>query len=147
MMIKETVVADIPALQQVVRETGLFPAEMLPDMLADAEDAVWLTCHVSDQPAGFCFAKPEMLADGVWNMLALGVLPSRQGQGIGNALVTALEKKLGEEGQRILIVDTSSTAEFAPARAFYLKAGYVQEARIRDDWAEGDDKVTFRKRL
>jgi hypothetical protein len=32
-------------------------------------------------------------------------------------------------------------------RAFYLKCGYDLEARIRDYYTEGDDKVTFRKAL
>jgi hypothetical protein len=42
-----------------------------------------------------------------------------------------------------LIADTSGTDDFAPTRAFYRKNGYAEEARIRDFWAKGDDKVVF----
>ena len=46
-----------------------------------------------------------------------------------------------------MIVDTSGTEAFAETRAFYRKNGYTEEARIRDYWADGDDKITFRKPL
>jgi len=80
-------------------------------------------------------------------MLALAVHPHVQGKGYGAALVRAAEAHLREAGHRILIVDTSGTDDFAQTRAFYAHLGYAEEARIRDFWADGDDKVTFRKAL
>ena len=46
-----------------------------------------------------------------------------------------------------MIVDTSGTDDFAMTRKFYSQNGYEEEARIRDFWADGDDKVIFRKAL
>ena len=60
-----------------------------------------------------------------------------------SADLTALQAK----GARILIADTSGTEAFAPPRAFYAANGYAEEARIRDFWATGDDKVVFWKAL
>lgn len=152
MNIRSTKREDIPALQAVLDATGLFPSEMLPEMIAgfldaDAPEAIWLTCEIDGQPVALCHAIPEELADRTWNMLAIGVLPGLQGRGCGRALLRQLEHVLRARDQRILIVDTSGTAEFAPARAFYQRNGYAQEARIRDFWAEGDDKIVFRKSL
>ncbi|MEO1536356.1 MAG: GNAT family N-acetyltransferase [Pseudomonadota bacterium] len=142
---------DIPALRHVVDATGLFPGEMLPGLMApfldDTSDAFWLTCLANDLAVGLCFVEPEDLADGTWNMRALAVHPAQQAQGLGAALVIAAEQRLAAENQRILIVDTSGTEAFARTRAFYLQIGYEEEARIRDFWAEGDDKVIFRKAL
>lgn len=142
---------DIPALQNVLDQTQLFPSEMLPDMLApallDPSQAVWLTCHFEGAAVGLCYAAPEELADGTWNMLALAVLPELQGKGLGTLLVRAVGQHLKATGQRILIVDTSSTEGFVLTRRFYAQNGYEEEARIRDFWAAGDDKVTFRKAL
>jgi ribosomal protein S18 acetylase RimI-like enzyme len=90
---------------------------------------------------------PEALTDGTWNMLAIAVLPARQGEGRGGALVARLEAILRDRGQRVLIADTSGTDAFARTRAFYRVNGYAEEARIRDFWAEGDDKVVFWKSL
>ena len=152
MNIRPTKSEDIPALKEVLDATELFPSEMLPDMLGgflsvkESED-VWLTCEADGQAIGFCYAMPEALTEGTWNMLAIAVLPSSQGNGAGHAIVGALESSLRERGNRILIADTSGTADFALTRDFYRKNGYSEEARIRDFWAEGDDKVTFRKAL
>lgn len=152
MRITATRARDIPALQQVLEATGLFPADMLDEMIApflgDAPEAgLWLSAGLEDAVVGFCHAIPEPLTDGAWNMLALAVLPARQGAGCGAALVRHLEKTLRDQGQRILIADTSGTAAFAPTRAFYQATGYTQEARIRDFWGPGDDKVVFWKSL
>ncbi|MCT8159041.1 GNAT family N-acetyltransferase [Pseudoruegeria sp. SHC-113] len=149
--IKPTVAADITALQGVLDQTGLFPSEMLPEMLAPAlageGEAFWLTCHMGGAAVGLCYTVPEAMAEGTWNMLALAVRPDLQGQRLGAKLVAAAEARLRQAGQRILIVDTSGTQDFDAARRFYLANGYEEEARIRDFWAPGDDKVTFRKAL
>ncbi len=150
-IIKPTTTRNIPALQQVLDLTGLFPSDMLPEMLspslAGETDAVWLTCHHQRAAVGLCYSVPEALADGTWNMLALAVHPDQQGKGLGAALVDATVRHLTTSGQRILIVDTSGTEDFARARQFYAQNGFDVEARIRDFWADGDDKVTFRRAL
>ena len=128
---------------------------MLPDMTAgfigaadpDAIDDMWLTATLHGAAAGVCFAKLEELTDGTWNMLALAVSPNHQGGGLGAAMTNDLERRLAGRSVRILIVDTSGTDDFARTREFYEKQGYEPEARIRDYWAAGDDKVTFRKAL
>ncbi len=140
------------ALQLVLMGTDLFPPEMLPDMLSSflsvehSEDH-WLTCEQDGRAIGFCYAVPEQLAEGTWNMLAIAVLPQKQGSGAAQEIVRQLESDLRSQGQRILIADTSGTDSFAATREFYRKSGYVEEARIRDFWANGDDKVVFWKAL
>lgn len=150
MNIRPTETKDIPTLKIVLDETGLFPGEMLADMvsgfLSDQESReIWLTCEVDGEAIGFCYAAPEPLTDGTWNMLAIAVHPSRQSSGYGGAIVRRLETLLFDNGHRVLIADTSGKDEFAPTREFYRKSGYVEEARIRHFWAEGDDKVVFWK--
>lgn len=149
--IKPTAKTDIPALQKVLDKTQLFPSEMLPDMLAaflaGTSGDLWLTSHLDHTATGFCYCTPEDFAPGTWNMRAIAVHPNAQGHGIGAGLLQAAEHALGAREGRILIVDTSGTEAFALTRKFYGKNGYEEEARIRDFWAESDDKVTFRKAL
>ncbi len=152
MKIRPTGPDDLAGLQGVLDETGLFPGDMLPAMIegflsGEEPTSVWLTCEVGGQAAGFCFAAAEELADGAWTMLAIAVQPLHQGGGCGGALILHLEKALRDRGQRILIAETSGTDSFAQARAFYRHHGYTEEARIRDFWAAGDDKVVFWKAL
>ena len=152
MKIRPTKPEHISALQNIVQANDMFPPEMLPDMLSgflseeDCEDR-WLTCEQDGRAIGFCYTVPEELADGTWNMLAIAVLPEKQGIGAGKAIVRQLENDLRSSGQRVLIADTSGTKDFANTRAFYRAIGYTEEARIRDFWAQGDDKVVFWKAL
>ena len=143
--------ADLEGLMTVLSQTELFPSEMLPEMIApflNAEgESIWLTGLTSGVPVALCYAEPEQLADRVWNMLALAVLPKVQGQGIGGKMVAKLEADLIAKGQRMLIVDTSGDSAFERTRRFYEKHGYEEEARIRDYWSAGEDKVTYRKKL
>lgn len=153
MTIRPTKHEDVPALKLVLDGTELFPSEMLPEMVGqflsdqDSQD-VWLTLEDDSGTAiGFCYAAPEQLTEGTWNMLAIAVLPERQGTGVGGAITRKLEDVLREKGQRVLIAETSGTDRFAMTREFYRKSGYKEEARIRDFWDAGDDKVVFWKAL
>lgn len=152
MKVRSTKQDDIPALQEVLDGTELFPRELLPDMMAgflsdDDNHDIWLTCEANGNAVGFCYAVPEALAEGTWNMLAIAVLPAEQSNGFGGAIVNHLEIVLRDRGQRLLIADTSGTDAFAQTRAFYRKIGYVEEARIRNFWGVGDDKIIFCKSL
>jgi ribosomal protein S18 acetylase RimI-like enzyme len=152
MNIRPTNHDDLAALRAVLDGTGLFPSDMLSDMVSsflsgDEGNDLWLTCDVDGRPVGFCYAVPEKFTDGTWNMLAIAVLPSLQGKGHGGALVDELEQTLRARDQRILIVDTSNADTFAATRDFYRRKGYAEEARIRDFWAAGDDKIVFWKSL
>ncbi len=143
---------DVPALQTVLDETELFPGDLLPDMLerylsGTGNTEIWLTATKGGTPVGLCYAAKEDLTDGTWNMRALAVHPAEQGHGHGAALVARLEATLKDAKGRTLIIDTSGTPGFAGTRTFYVKIGYTEEARIRDFWAPGDDKVVFWKSL
>ena len=71
----------------------------------------------------------------------------RHNQGHGAALVRHVETELRGRDARLLIVETSGLAAFAPARAFYVKCGFLHEATIRNFFATGDDKLVFTKSL
>ena len=138
---------DIPGLQQVLHETDLFPPNLLPDLLAQGGADTWLSSHVNGAAVGLGLTAPDPMTDGTWTMRALPVRPEVQGQGLGATLVTASEDRLRSLGARLQLLDTSGTDAFTATRAFYVAQGYEREARIRNFWAGGDDKVTFRKRL
>ena len=142
---------DIALLKAVLRETELFPEDMLDEIiaghLAGTSTDLWCVTEQSGDVIGFGFAEPERMTDGTWNLLALGVLPGRQGSGAGGAIVRWVEDHLRASGSRLLIVETMGTDAFASTRAFYEKVGYVQEARIRDFYEAGGDKIVYWKQL
>jgi ribosomal protein S18 acetylase RimI-like enzyme len=154
-VIRPTTPADTAAILELAVAAGLAPpggvepiAEVLADSLAGklGPDHVWLTDD-DGGPVGVAYLAIEKLTDGTWNLYMIAVRPDLQGQGRGAALVRHAEEVAARRGGRILIVDTSSLPEFDETRAFYRKCGYEEEARIRDFWKAGDDKIVFRKAL
>lgn len=143
--------ADTRAIPRIAETTGLFPAAMLGDMIAGYLDRtkpdIWLTAAIASEPVGFGFCEPERMTEGTWNLLAIGVTPDRQSQDVGAELVRHLEATLREGGNRVLLMETIDAPEFVRTRAFYLAHGFVEEARIREFYEAGADKLVFWKHL
>ena len=146
---------DVPALKAVIDGTGLFPSELLDDMLAGYLGGhggvdLWLTVDDDGperRPVAVAYAAPERMTLGTWNLYLIAVHPEHQSRGVGAALVRHIEHALTARGERVLLVETSGLPEFERTRAFYLANGYDEEARIREFYAAGEDKVVFRKVL
>lgn len=142
---------DLKGLKGIIEATGLFPAEMLDAMterfFADnTSPEMWLTLD-DGGPVALAYLAPERMTQGTWNLLLIAVHPSRQGQGVGATLTRHIENSLENSGERVLLVETSGLPEFERTRAFYRRLGYGEEARIRDFYQAGEDKVIFRKAL
>lgn len=100
--------------------------------------------------AGAAYYAPEPFADRVWNLYFLAVQPHLHRSGIGTTLVAHIEQSLhsaGEQVGRVLIVETSSTDNYETARRFYGRKGFDREARVREFYGPGDDKIVFWKSL
>lgn len=148
--------ADLPALRRVIESTDLFPPAMLEGMMEDHltanplngshDPALWITFDDPD-PVAIACAAPEPMTDGAWNLYLIAVHSAHHGKGIGRALMGYIEDNLAVEGQRILLVETSGNAGFERTRSFYRQSGYEEEARIRDFYQAGEDKIIFRKAL
>lgn len=143
---------DVAALNALSLDTGLSDG---PDdgwvLTPQDDDHTWLVLE-SDQEVvvGGAYFGPEPHSDRVWNLYFLAVSPLHQGGGTGSSLVSYIETDLRRRGidvARVLLIETSGVADFAPTRDFYRKHGYVQEARIREYCGPGDDKIVFWKFL
>ncbi len=142
---------DIPSLKPIIDATGLFPSEMLDDMMrgyleGSAPSDMWFVL-ANPEVVAAAYCAPEKLTSGTWNLLMIAVDPPSQGRGVGAALMRHVERLLAERGERILLVETSGLPDFERVRRFYRGIGYDEEARIRDFYQQGDDKVVFRKTL
>lgn len=142
---------DLPFLIDVVNTSGLFPGEMLTDMIGDSLDddsskQYWIT-YETDKPIAVAYFAPERMTSGTWNLYLIAVLADQQGTGIGTQLMNFIESFLRSKSQRILIVETSDLEEFELTRKFYQGINYQKEAHIREFYDEGEGKVVFWKKL
>ncbi|HSF12593.1 MAG TPA: GNAT family N-acetyltransferase [Erythrobacter sp.] len=142
---------DLTRVAYLVEANAMFPPEMLEDMTAvyfagERDMQRWIVADMGTL-AGVAYTVPEPLTEGTWNTLCICVDPEAHGQGVGTALMRHIEDQLRGQGARVLLVETSGTPAFERTRGFYDMLGYTREARIRDYYTAGDDKIIFRKAL
>ena len=70
-----------------------------------------------------------------------------RGKGIGKKLLDETFKQAGNMGCKILIAETSGLPHYAPTRAFYESTQFQLEARLKDFYTMGDDKLFYTKRI
>jgi GNAT superfamily N-acetyltransferase len=85
--------------------------------------------------------------DGTYDLYWLAMDPAAQGRGVGRALVRWVEQELGRRGARVLVVETSSRADYERTREFYARGGYAEAARVRDFYTPADDRIILTTRL
>jgi ribosomal protein S18 acetylase RimI-like enzyme len=91
-----------------------------------------------------CFG-PIPLTEGSFELYWIAVNPVFACQGIGSRLLLEIESHIEKNHGRMLLLETSSRAEYEPTRCFYLKNGFRLVERIPDFYRSGEDRLTFRK--
>ena len=150
-MIRRTVESDHAALIELANASGLFEpeqTELLLDMLRSSkEEDIWFTDDNGTAPIGVAYMAPEKMTNGTWNLYWIAVHPDQQRQGRGKAILSHIQQWLIDKGERILLVETAGTDDFDYVRKFYADNGFENEARIRDFYDIGVDKIVFRKSI
>jgi ribosomal protein S18 acetylase RimI-like enzyme len=85
--------------------------------------------------------------DRVYDLYWIAVHPQFQGEGGGSQLLDEVERRLRQREARLLVVETSSRAEYGATRHFYETRGYQSAAILADYYAPGDDRVIYTKRF
>ena len=159
MRIRPATSADIAMIKEIAVATNMFGPDdtgFVDETIAGVLDGSlehhrWLVGESDDGTVeGAAYYAPEPFSDRMWNLYFIAVSPGAQCSGVGGALVRRVESDLlecGPQRAQTLIVETSSTEQYARTRAFYPKHGFVEEARIRRFYGPDDDKVVFWKLL
>lgn len=154
-MIRLTTPDDVTDLIVLAEASGLFEpsqTEELVQMLdqyfnGETENQDLWFIDDDNGVVGVAYVAPERMTEGTWNLYLLAIHPEYQRQGRGVALLRHVEQVLASRGERVLLVETSGLEGFEYVRSFYRKSGYDEEARIREFYKAGDDKIIFRKAL
>jgi ribosomal protein S18 acetylase RimI-like enzyme len=146
---------DKEGIMALAQATGLFQPEdsdILRSRFTDSlkgtlgENHTWITLN-TPSIEGVAYYAPEIMTEGSWNLYFIGVHPNAQGKGYGKTLLNHVEQALIKNQQRLLLIETSGLESFEATRKFYSQNGYELEARIRDFYEHGNDKIIFRKAL
>lgn len=149
--------ADKAQITDITARAGVFNQEevdSVPAMFdeylalgAEASGYHFIVYREEDQVLGFAIYGYRDLTDGVYDLYWIAVDPNARRKSVGRKLLAACEDAVRTEGGRIIIAETSGTAEYASTREFYVRTGYVNEASIRDFYSVGDDLKIFVKRI
>ncbi len=118
---------DSAAVIALALAAGLFPPEeieVLDKMLAgyfggNFDDGHRCVLDVETEPLGVAYYAPKTATDRTWELIMIGIRRDTHGQGRGTALLHYVENALRADGQRLLLVETSGTPDFAGARVLH----------------------------
>jgi ribosomal protein S18 acetylase RimI-like enzyme len=141
-------------LEQLTRGTGLFreeevatAVELLDECLAGDDDYRFVGAFDGEHLIGYACWGPTPGTEATHDLYWIVVARERQGAGLGTQLLGEVEQRLMADGCRLVVVETSSRADYTPTRGFYEARGYTRTATIPGYYAPGDDLVVFTKDL
>lgn len=147
---------DRSEVDRILAATGMFTAaeiEVADELLdiflhkpGQKDYQIDVACQGNRVCGYVCFG-PTPATESTFDLYWIAVAPELQGHGIGKKLLHFAEQESQSQGGKLLIIETSSKELYRPTQAFYLNNGYQIEARIKDFYAAGDDRLIFTRRF
>jgi ribosomal protein S18 acetylase RimI-like enzyme len=148
---------DRDRILSITRAVGVFTGEdvgcvdeLLETYLHKANQQEYyflVACDGPDQVLGYTAYGPTPLTQGTYDMYWLAVAPEAQGRGLAKLLFLTAEEELVAAGARLIVLETSGTPEYAPARGMYKRLGYAGGVAVPDFYRPGDDLMIYYKHL
>ncbi|MDD2943290.1 MAG: GNAT family N-acetyltransferase, partial [bacterium] len=141
-------ISELARRSSVFSETEIEVAGELADDVISGKDTSYLFCLLRNEQGhllGYTCYGEIPLTERRFDLYWIVVDPEAQRSGLAAALLAATEDNVRRLGGVRLYAETSGTAAYAPARAFYLKNGFSEAGRFVDFYRDGDDKVVFCK--
>ena len=144
------------SIQSITEKTRVFNkteietvGELWEEYLSKGEASgyAFLVALEGEVVTGYACFGAHALTEGAYDIYWIAVDPDYQKRGIGQALLGQIEADVEILHGNLLILETSSTSPYQPARSFYTSNGYELEATIRDFYAPDDHLVIYTKHI
>jgi len=93
-----------------------------------------------------CYDRAE-IADDVFELYWVVVAKEARRMGVAKMLHDYFIKYAKGKGARAVFVETESESAYGKAQEFYKRCGYTEEARVKDFYGIGNDKIIYGLRL
>jgi ribosomal protein S18 acetylase RimI-like enzyme len=155
MEIRQLTKSDRPQLAALLKRIETFS----PDEVSCALDLIDLAVEPGNRDyqvlvaareetvVGYVCYGPTPMTEGTYDLYWVASDPKVRGQGVGAALVSAMEGDLRRRKGRLIRVETSAMEAYGPTRGFYAAMQYREESRFRDFYKAGEDLIVLAKRL
>jgi ribosomal protein S18 acetylase RimI-like enzyme len=148
---------DAETVKNICLSTGFFRTDEVDVAIELVQEALdkgqaesgyyFIFARDGDETCGFVCFGPTPCTVATWDLYWIVVDDRFRGKGLGKQLLDQTEQSLRQHQARKLYIETSSTEKYQPTRDFYQKTGYHEEARLKDFYFTGDDKVIYAKYL
>jgi ribosomal protein S18 acetylase RimI-like enzyme len=99
------------------------------------------------QVIGYACWGPRELSGNGYDLYWICADPAVHSKGVGRALMNAVEDEIRQRNGVWLVIETSDTDHYAPARRLYERCGYTLAMLLKDFYHDGDGLCTYTKRL
>ncbi len=147
---------DINRVIEIVESTKFFydheievAAELVAERLSQGESTgyYFVFADVDGVTAAYSCFGPITLSKTSFDLYWIATHNDFRGKGIGKKLLEETCNQARSMGCSIIIAETSGLEHYAPTRAFYISNKFELEARLKNFYAEGDDKLFYTKRI
>lgn len=149
---------DAEGVREILASSGYFyeheivvGVELVEEALAKGSEAsgyFFVFAEEAGRPgravAYACYG-PIACTEGSWDLYWIAAREEYRGRGLGRWLLRECEARIAARGGRRIYIETSSRPLYEPTRGFYAACGYTVEARLREFYGVGDDKLVFSK--
>jgi GNAT superfamily N-acetyltransferase len=107
----------------------------------------FLSCREASKVIGYACWGPRQLSGNGYDLYWICADPAVHSKGVGRALMNAVEEEIRKRNGVWLVIETSDTDHYAPARRLYERCGYTLAMLLQDFYHDGDGLCTYTKRL
>jgi GNAT superfamily N-acetyltransferase len=149
-------VSDINRIREIVDSTKFFydheidvAVELVEERLNLGESTgyYFVFAEIDGITAAYSCFGPIPMSKTSFDLYWIATHNDYRGKGIGKKLLEETFSQARNMGCKIIIAETSDLPHYAPTRAFYISTGFDLEARLKDFYDIGDDKLFYTKRI
>jgi GNAT superfamily N-acetyltransferase len=147
---------DIQSVRDIVVSTGFFydheieiAVELVTERLnlGQVTGYYFVFAEVDGVTSAYSCFGPITMSKTSFDLYWIATHNDFRGKGIGKKLLEETFIQARNMGCKIIIAETSGLPHYAPTRAFYDSTRFELEARLKDFYDEGDDKLFYTKRI
>lgn len=148
--------SDIQRIREIVESTKFFydhevdiAIELVEERLNNGESTgyYFVFAEIDGITIAYSCFGPIIMSKTSFDLYWIATHNDYRGRGIGKRVLEETCTQARMMGCSILIAETSGLPHYEPTRAFYTSNKFKLEARLKDFYTLGDDKLFYTKRI
>lgn len=107
----------------------------------------FLSCRGEGRLLGYACYGPRDLSNNGYDLYWICASVQARNTGVGRALLRQVEEEVLKRDGVWLVIETSDTDHYQPARRLYERCGYTLAMTLPDFYCDGDGLCTYTRRL